>query len=59
MEVKRCMGMVFIVDTYIVGKVLRSLKVTVKGQEVGGRSLMRTVLFSFMSYQLFNWYKLI
>lgn len=53
------MGMIFIVDTYIVGKVLRSLKVTVKGQEVGGRSLMRTVLFSFMSYQLFNWYKLI
>lgn len=49
--------MIFI-DTYIVGKVLRSLKVTVKGQEVGGRRLMRTVLFSFMSYQLFNWYKL-
>lgn len=37
--------MTFIVDTYIVGKVLISLKVTVKGQEVGGRSLMRIVLF--------------
>lgn len=35
------MGMIFIVDTYIVGKELVSLKVTVKGQEVGGRSLIR------------------
>lgn len=45
MEVKEVQGMTFIVDTYIVGKVPISLKVTVKGQEVGGRSLMRTVFF--------------
>lgn len=49
--------MTFIVDTYIVGKVLISLKVTVKGQEVGGRSLVRTVFF-LTSYQLLNWNKL-
>lgn len=52
------MGTTFIVDTYIVGKVLISLKVTVKGQEVVGRSLMRMVLFFLTSYQLLNWYKL-
>lgn len=50
MEVKEVMGMTFIVDTYIVGKVLISLKVTVKGQEVGGRRLMKTVLFFLTSY---------
>lgn len=50
MEVKEVMGVTFIVDTYIVGKVLISLKVTVKGQEVGGRRLMKKVLFSLTSY---------
>lgn len=40
--------MTFIVDTYIVGKVLISLKVTVKGQEVGGRSLMRSFIFPYL-----------
>lgn len=58
MEVKEVQGMTFTVDTYIVGKVPISLKVTVKGQEVGGRSLMRTIFFFLTSYQLPNWYKL-
>lgn len=46
--------MTFIVNMYIVGKVLISLEVTIKGQEVGRRSLIRTVLFFLALYQLLN-----
>lgn len=45
--------MIFVVDTYILGKESVSLKVTVKGQEVGERSLNKKdsfVLFFFFCY---------